>query len=72
MGYHKVVRMAEISMWAKIWAVTGLEPGVLRKIFIESYKSIQEAVDNAIKIKGQDSRVLFLMDSSVIVPVLNT
>ena len=72
LGYHKVVKMAEISLWAKVWAVTDLEPNVLKRIFIEPYESIQEAVENAIKIKGKDSKVLFLMDSSVIVPVVNT
>ena len=72
LGYHKVVKMAEISLWAKVWAVTDLDADVLKKIFIEPYKSIQEAVDNAIKIKGKNSNVLFLLDSSVIVPVLNT
>ena len=72
LGYHKVVKMAEINLWAQIWAVTDLEPDVLKKIFIEPYESIQEAVDSAIKIKGKDSKVLFLLDSSVIVPVVNT
>lgn len=72
LGYHKVVKMAEINLWAKVWAVTDLDPDVLKKIFIKPYGSVQEAVDNAIKIKGKDSKVLFLLDSSVTVPVLNT
>ena len=71
LGYHKIVKMAEINLWAKVWAITDLDPDVLEKIFIEPYKSIQEALDNAIRTKGKDSKVLFLLDSSVIVPVLN-
>lgn len=72
LGYHKVVKMAEINLWAKVWAVTDLDPDVLKKIFIEPYGSIQEAVDNAIKLKGKDTKVIFLLDGSVTIPVLNT
>ena len=70
LGYHKVVKMAEINLWAKVWAVTGLDPEILKKIFIKPYASIQEAVDNAIKIMGKDSKVIFLLDSSVTIPML--
>lgn len=31
LGYHKVVKMAEINLWAKVWAVTDLDPDVLKK-----------------------------------------
>lgn len=72
LGYHKVVKMAEINLWAKVWAVTDLDPDVLKKIFIKPYGSIQEAVDNAIKLKGKDTKVIFLLDGSVTIPVLNT
>ncbi len=72
LGYHKVVKMAEINLWAKVWAVTDLDPDVLKKIFIKPYGSVQEAVDNAIKLKGKYTKVIFLLDGSVTIPVLNT
>ncbi|HUU02965.1 MAG TPA: nickel-dependent lactate racemase [Myxococcota bacterium] len=70
LGYHKAAKMAEIGRWAKIWAVTDLDPGLLEKIFIRSCGSLQQAVDDALFEKGESARVLFLLDGGLIVPCL--
>jgi len=69
LGYHKAAKMAEVNQWAQVWAVTDLEPGVLGKIFIRSCSSLQQAVDEALAEKGDDARVLFLLDGGLIIPV---
>jgi nickel-dependent lactate racemase len=70
LGYHKAARIVEASKKGEIWAVTDLEEGDVKKAFMKSCPSIQEAVDVAISQKGEDAKVLFLMDGSVTVPVI--
>lgn len=66
-GYHKASKMAEIMKWASIWSYTKLEPNLLNDIFISGFTDLQEALDQAIKEKG-DEKILFLMDASLTVP----
>ncbi|MBC8313190.1 MAG: nickel-dependent lactate racemase [Candidatus Cloacimonetes bacterium] len=70
LGYHKAGKMAEVNLRAKVWAVTELNQEILKKIFIKPYKSIQKAVDDAIKVKGNDSKMIVLLDGSVIIPMV--
>jgi len=68
LGYHKAAKMADISSWAQIWAVTDLAPELLEKIFLRPFSSLQSALDEAMKEKGRDARVLVLMDGSLTIP----
>jgi len=68
LGYHKAAKLAEISSWAEIWAVTDLAPELMKKIFIRPFPVLQSALDSAFAAKGPDARVLFLMDGSITVP----
>jgi nickel-dependent lactate racemase len=68
LGYHKAAKIAEIAEWAEIWAVSGIEPALLRSIFIRPVPTLQEAVDEALARKGPDARVLFLLAASMTVP----
>ena len=70
LGYHKAAKMAEIAMWADMWAVSELDPDILRSIFIEPYPTLQEAIDEAVARKGEDAKILFLMAASMTVPRL--
>jgi nickel-dependent lactate racemase len=68
LGYHKAAKMAEVGLWAQIWAVTDLEPKLLEKIFIRPFSSLQTAVDAALAEKGNDAKVLLLLDGSLTIP----
>ena len=68
LGYHKAAKLAEIGLWAEIWAVTDLDPETLRKIFIRPFSDLQTAINAALAAKGPAARVLFLMDGSITVP----
>jgi len=70
LGYHKAAKMAEIGLWAQMWGVTDIEPETLAKLFIRPFASLQEALDMAIKEKGDKAEILFLMDGSLTVPML--
>ena len=69
LGYHKAAKMAEIATWASIWAVTDLDPELLRKANITPFSSVQAAVDEALRL-NPSARVMVLMDGSVTIPRL--
>ena len=69
LGYHKAAKMAEISRWAQMWAVTSLDPDLLESVFIRPFASLQQAIDAAIAEKGEE-RILFLLNASLTVPKL--
>ncbi len=71
LGYHKAAMLAEINLWAEIYGVTDLPDATLRSIYIKPFHSLQDALDDAIKKKGRDAKVLFLLDGSLTVPTLN-
>ncbi|MFK5951756.1 MAG: nickel-dependent lactate racemase, partial [Desulfobacterium sp.] len=52
LGYHKAAKMAEIGIWAEMWAVTDVEPEIIEKLLIRPFASLQEALDKAIEKKG--------------------
>ncbi|MCP4021817.1 MAG: nickel-dependent lactate racemase [Desulfobacteraceae bacterium] len=70
LGYHKAAKMAEIGLWAQMWGVTDVEPDVISKLFITPFSSLQEALDKALKEKGKDASLLFLMDGGLTVPLV--
>jgi nickel-dependent lactate racemase len=70
LGYHKAAKMAEIGTWAEMWGVTDLEDKDMNAIFIKPFHDLQEALDKALEKKGKDAKVLFLMDGSITVPLV--
>ncbi len=70
LGYHKAAKMAEIALWAEMWAVTDLSDADIRSVFMRPFKDLQGAVDAALETKGQGAEVLFLMDGSITVPMI--
>jgi nickel-dependent lactate racemase len=70
LGYHKAAKLAEISSYAQMWAVTSMDPQVMSDIFIRPFDHIQDAVDAALGEKGRDAGVLILMDGGLTVPLV--
>lgn len=67
LGYHKAAKMAEISVWAEIWAVTDLDDKIMADANIRQFKTVQEALDEALRQKP-NARVMILTDGSVTIP----
>ena len=67
LGYHKAAKMAEIATWASMWAVTDLDPELLRKANITPKKSVEEAVRDALALKPE-GRLIVLAEGSVTIP----
>ena len=50
--------------------VVGLQDDIARMFFFKPFPSVQKALDDAIKEKGKDAKVLFLVDGTMTVPEL--
>ena len=70
LGFHKAAKLADIFRWANVEAYTGLEDRKLEEIFIKPVHDLQKAIDDAIAKYGPDSKVVFLIQGSVTVPVV--
>jgi nickel-dependent lactate racemase len=70
LGYHKAAKMAEICLRAELWGVTDLGPSVLRSIFIRPFEKLQEAFDEAVRVKGPQCSMLVFQSGSLTVPLL--
>lgn len=69
LGYHKASKMAEICLWANIYCVSSLEDEIVKSVFMTPFKNdLQNALNTALKIKGENTKVLFLMNGSLTVP----
>jgi nickel-dependent lactate racemase len=67
LGYHKAAKMAEIMVWADVWAVTDLDKGLISSANMRPFDTVADAVKEALRLKP-DARVLILMDGSVTIP----
>lgn len=67
-GCHKAGRLARAALHAKLFAVTDLDPNIPRRVFMEPYSFLQQAIENALRLAGPDAQLLFLLNGSVTVP----
>jgi nickel-dependent lactate racemase len=70
LGYHKAAKMAEIGLWAEMWAVTELPDDVVGKCLMRPFSTVQAALDEALAAGGPGAKALFLMDGSITVPLI--
>ena len=68
LGYHKAGKMAEVFLWSSVWMHSDLDDEVVKSIFMKPVADLQKALDQALKLKGPDARVLLMPDGSVTVP----
>ncbi|MCQ2482879.1 MAG: nickel-dependent lactate racemase [Clostridia bacterium] len=60
LGGHKAAAIAMVLENARIFLVSSLEPDFVKSVFLEPYSDIQTAIDEAIKVKGEDASVLLM------------
>ena len=70
LGYHKAAKMAEVFMRAAVEAYTDLDDSTLESIFIRPVHDLQKALDDAVSAYGPESKVVFMPDGSVTVPLV--
>jgi len=69
LGYHKAGKMAEIGIKSEMWAVTPLDKDLIKRAKMRPFNDISEALREAIKQKGPDAKVTFIMDGGLTIPM---
>ena len=60
LGRHKASRVAKIHLDSDIYLVSNLSDEVKSKLFIKNFNSLEEAFSEAIKVKGENAKVLVM------------
>jgi nickel-dependent lactate racemase len=68
-GYHKAVKLTTLLRHVSIFAVTSLPAAIPKSIGLTPYQDLQKALGDATNIKGENSRVLVVLDGGITVPV---
>ena len=67
LGYHKAAKMAEIATWAKVCAVTDLDPALISGANMTPYSTLEDALCDAF-VANPSARVIVLAEGSVTIP----
>ncbi len=69
LGRHKASRIANINLNTEIYLVSNLADEIKKNLFIESFDSLEEAFSKAIKVQGENAKVLVMPYGSSTLPV---
>jgi nickel-dependent lactate racemase len=70
LGDHKAAKIAALAKEARLWGVTDLDPTSMQKAFIKPFTDLQDAMEAAIAEQGPNAQCLFLMNASMLVPII--
>ncbi len=73
LGIHKSIRILKIVSRAQLFAVTSLKNSTIEKAKMKPYNSIQNAIDDAVKIiktRGDKPRVVLMPSGNLTVPLI--
>lgn len=71
LGAHKAAFIAMTLQKAQIYLVSELEPELVRKINMTPFKSVQEALDDAIQKLGINSKVIIMPEAGSTLPIVD-
>lgn len=69
LGRHKASRIANINLNSEIYLVSNLADEIKKNLFIKSFNSLEEAFSEAIKVQGENAKVLVMPYGSSTLPV---
>lgn len=70
LGAHKAAYIAMTLQKARIYLVSELDPDLVSKINMVPFKSVQEALDDAISKLGRNSKVIIMPEGGATLPIL--
>ena len=70
-GYQKVVRLSQLLNSSEVWTVMDIDDKIIQSVFMTPFQDVNLAAQKAIEKKGNDAKVLILLDGSLTVPLIN-
>jgi nickel-dependent lactate racemase len=72
LGRHKASRIAKIHLDSEIYLVSNLADEIKKNLFIRSFNFLEEAFSEAIKVQGENAKVLVMPYGSSTLPVFKS
>ncbi len=69
LGRHKASRVANINLNSEIYLVSNLADEIKKNLFIKTFDSLEEAFSEAIKVQGQEAKVLVMPYGNSTLPI---
>ena len=70
LGGHKAAAIAMVLKKARVMLVSDLDDDFVRSIFLEPYKDIKQAIDEAIKAAGNNAKIIVMPYGGSTLPCL--
>lgn len=70
LGGHKATAIAKILKKCSIYLVSDIESDIAKKMFMKPYKNVQDAIADALKVKGENSKVIVMPHAGSTLPCL--
>ena len=71
LGGHKAAAIGLVLQKADIYLVSEMDEKVVKDIFMHPYKKIQKALDDALKKKGKDAKIMIMPYAGSTLPILD-
>lgn len=71
LGGHKAAAIAMVLNKARVFLVSELQGDFVKNIFLEPYQDVQSAYDSALKIMGEDAKVILIPHGGSILPYIS-
>jgi len=68
LGHHKVAKLLNTLKKSKVWVVTDLDAEDVNTVQLTKFATVQKALDGALKVVGEEARIIFLPDGGTTIP----
>lgn len=68
LGGHKAAAIAKVLQKCSVYLVSDIDHDTVKKMFMKPYKDVQDAVDDALNIKGRDAKVILMPHAGSTLP----
>ncbi len=72
LGWHKSARLAQIMAATELFVVASIDDSAVRAAFMIPFRTVQDALDAALRRLGPSATVYVIPDAGAVVPVLGT
>jgi len=70
LGGHKATAIAKVLKKCSVYLISDIEPDLVRKMFMNPYKNVQDAITHAFEVKGEDAKIIVMPHAGSTLPCL--
>jgi len=71
LGYQRMLRLARWGANGNLWIVSNMRDDEARMVFFRPFKKLDQAIEEALSIKGKDARIVLIPNGILTVPYIS-